>query len=201
MNELENLKLRHLKRKRNVPQKNKINFKKHLLKIGILLVLTVVTVIILKNFKTVKTYFYKHVYEQNISFASINYQYKKIFGSPIPFADLIESKTKPVFNEKLAYFEKKSYQEGVKLIVSKEYLVPALETGMVIFIGDKENYPNTVIINGINGEDIWYTNVNKLNVSLYDYIEKGNLIGSTINDELILSFKKNGKVLDYNEKI
>lgn len=169
------------------------------IKISIVLLLTISTLIILKKYPDLKEKFYQKVYEENISFASINHLYKNIFGSPIPFSDYLESKIKPVFNEKLKFYKSETYQDGVKLIVDKNYLVPSLESGMVIFVGDKDNYPNTIIIEQVNGIDVWYSNLENINVTLYDYIDKGSLIGSTIDDELYLVYKKDGKVLDYND--
>ncbi len=193
------------KRYKTSEKKNKPSYNSILYKTGIrfliTILLTVATLIILKKYPNLKDKFYNEVYEKNISFASINHFYKNIFGSPIPFSDYFESKTKPVFNEKLTYYKSEEYQDGVKLIVDKNYLVPSLESGMVVFIGDKDNYPNTIIVEQVNGINVWYSNIENINVDLYDYIDKGTLLGSTINDELYLVYKKDGKVLDYNDYI
>ena len=45
------------------------------------------------------------------------------------------------------------------------------------------------------------SNIDLLNYKLYDYVEKGELIGETINKNLILQFQKNGEYLDYKEII
>lgn len=182
----------------NTNYKNNILYKS-LVKVLIVILLTISTLIVLKKNPNFKEKFYENIYENNISFASINHMYKNIFGSAIPFSDYFESKTKPVFNEKLKFYKSEEYKDGVKLFVDKNYLVPNMESGMVVFIGDKENYPNTVIIEQVNGIDVWYSNIENININLYDYVDKGSLIGSTINDELYLVFKKDGKVLNYND--
>ena len=161
--------------------------------------LTVVTLIVLKANTKFKTPFYKHVYEDNISFAEVNKLYKKYFGSQIPFSDMFKE-TKTVFNEKLKYNNKKEYKEGVELEVDNSYLVPAIEEGMVVFVGDKENYGKTVIVSGTNGVDIWYSNINS-NVKLYDYIEKNSLIGEAIDKKIYLVFKKDKEILKYEDYI
>ncbi len=176
-------------------------FYKFGLKVLFVILLTISILIILKKYPNLKEKFYTEVYEKNISFASINNLYKNTFGNPIPFSNYFESKTKPVFSEKLHYYQSSKYQDGVKLVVDKNYLVPSLESGMIVFIGDKDNYPNTVIIEQVNGIDVWYSNLENINVNLYDYIDKGSLIGSTIDDNLYLVYKKDGKVLDYNDYI
>ena len=80
-------------------------------------------------------------------------------------------------------------------------IIPVLESGLVVFIGDKDNYKNSIIIQQVNGIDVWYSNINNSNLKLYDYVEKGTLIGETINNELFLVFKKDGKAIDYKKYI
>lgn len=183
--------------KEKEPPKNNFLYKCGI-KVLIVILLTISTMIVLKKYPNLKDKFYEEVYENNISFASINYLYKNVFGTPIPFSDYFESKTKPVFNEKMKFYKSDDYKDGVKLVVDKNYLVPSLESGMVVFIGDKDNYPNTVIIEQVNGIDVWYSNIENINVNLYDYVDKGAMLGSTINNELYLVFKKDGEVLDYH---
>lgn len=43
--------------------------------------------------------------------------------------------------------------------VSNNYLVPTLESGIVVFMGEKEGYGKTIIIEQINGIDVWYSNI------------------------------------------
>ena len=203
-NDIEKLKMqmKEKKYKKYDEKKNKTDtnfFYKFGLKILTIILLTIITLIVLKKYPKLKDKFYEEIYEKNISFASINHLYKNFFGNPIPFSDYFESKIKPVFHEKLTYYKSEDYLDGVKLIVDKNYLIPSLESGMVIFIGDKDNYPNTVIIEQVNGINVWYSNIENINVNLYDYIDKGTLIGSTISDELYLVYKKDGKILDYND--
>ena len=198
--------------RKKIKNKRKINSKKNKIykttnisiffsKVLITVVLTLITLIILKNNNKYKTIFYKEVYEKNISFATINEFYQKYFGSPLPFKNLFKDETKMVFSEKLQYNEQSKYLDGVKLIVDNNYLVPILESGMVVFIGEKEGYGNTVIIQQMDGIDVWYGNIDTVNVKLYDYVEKGNLLGEVNSNELYLVFKKNGEVLKYEEHI
>lgn len=127
---------------------------------------------------------------------SINSWYESIFGTSIPFKDFLN--TEPVFSEKLVYLEKCEYLDGLELTVSNEYLVPALDNGLVLFIGEKEGYGNVVIIENGDGINVWYGNINS-NVKLYDYVNSGELIGSTINDKLYIVYEKNGTILNYEE--
>ena len=148
----------------------------------------------LRNFRL----FYKYIYEDSINFAKINEYYEKIFGSYIPFEDTT-NKVTPVFNEKLTYISSNKYLDGVKLTVENNYLVPVLQSGLVVYMGEKEGYGNTVIVQGIDGIDIWYGNVTNISISLYDYIDKKSLLGTTKDDVLYLVYKKDGEILNYEE--
>lgn len=201
MDELEKLKKEiKNKKKKEIPRKNNHYIFKFVTKFFITIILTLITMILLKSNKSLKPEFYKQVYETNFSFAQVNNLYKKYFGSSIPFKDFFET-TKPVFNEKLIYTEANKYIDGVKLTVSDKYLVPNQLSGLVVFIGKKEGYGNTIIIQQANGIDLWYGNIDVTNVKLYDYVEEGTLIGTTKDNILYLVYKKDGKVLDYQKYI
>lgn len=180
-----------------------VKSKKHnkLSKFLILIIITLVTLISLKSNPKLRTSFYKNVLEKNFKFASINKLFKDKFGVPIPFSDILEKKeTKQVFSEKLKYSEKSKYLDGVKLKVDNNYLVPNIENGIVVFIGKKDNYGDTIIIEGTDGIDIWYSNV-KSSLKLYDYVEKGSLVGEALSNDIYLVYKKDGKVLNYEDYI
>ena len=80
-------------------------------------------------------------------------------------------------------------------------MVPTIESGIVVFIGEKENLGTTVIIEQVDGIDTFYSNININNIKLYDYIEKGELLGETKGNDLYLFFQKNGEYLDYQKYI
>ena len=190
-----------IKKKNKKTNKNRSSLYGFISKLLITIILTLITLILLKSNNKLKTFFYNKVYDNNISFAIINKWYENHFGSSIPFKELVEKDTKAVFNNKLEYSKKEKYLDGVKLSVDKNYLVPILESGMVVYIGKKEEYGNTVIVQQVNGVDVWYGNINNPNVKLYDYVEKGKLLGDVKNNNLYLVFKKDGKVLSYEKNI
>jgi stage IV sporulation protein FA len=170
-------------------------------KIFITIIITLLLLITLKRSEKFEKLFYENVFETYFNFSKINQTYEKYFGSSIPFSGIINNETKSVFSETLTYKSKEKYEDGVKLTVENEYLVPILESGMVVFIGDKDNYGKTVIIQQIDGKDVWYSSLENINVNLYDYVEKGNLLGEVEDCYLTLVFKKDGKVLDYEEEL
>ncbi len=149
------------------------SFRKYTTKIFITIILTLGVLIALKQNKTFETIFY----------------------------EIVKNEEKSVFSENLSYKKKEKYEEGVKLTVTKEYLVPVMDSGMVVFIGDKEKYGKTVIVQQVNGIDVWYSSLENVSVKLYDYVEKGDLLGDVKDTSLILVFKKDGKVLDYEKEL
>lgn len=162
-------------------------------------VLTIVCLIFLKRNASFKSFFYNNVLSINFNFASINSLYSKYFGGSLPFSDIF-SETKTVFNEHLNYDGSSDYLDGVSLNVGSDYLVPSLDTGLVVFIGDKEGYGNTIIVQQVNGVDVWYSNLSDVSVNMYEYVSKGSFIGNCDNN-LILVFKKDGNVLDYRKYV
>ena len=88
-----------------------------------------------------------------------------------------------------------------KLNVEDNYLIPIIENGIVVFIGNKDNYGKTVIIEQVDGIDVWYSNIKANNIKMYDYIEKGSLIGEVKGKKLYMVFQKDGAFLDYKKYI
>ena len=180
------------------------NNKSHKYMIGLLsrtlvtIVLFLTVLILVKTSSKNKATIYKNVYQTNFSFAMINNWYQKYFGDVVFLNKLLPAKPiVPVFNEKLVYSEQHKYKDGVKLKVDTNYLIPVLESGLVVFTGEKDGYGKCAIVQQINGIDLWYGHIDNLNVKLYDYVEKGKLLGSTMNDELYLVYQKDGQYLDY----
>ena len=77
-------------------------------------------------------------------------------------------------------------------------MVPSLKEGMVVFIGKKDNYGNTIIIEDLDGVNIWYGNIENTSLKLYDYVEAGTLLGEA-NKDLYMVFSKDDNYLDYED--
>ena len=143
-------------------------------------------------------WFKNNIYDNNINFTFFNKIYKKYINKYLPF-DLYDEKI--VMSDKFIYSGKEKYLNGVKLNVGKNYNMKSLCGGIVVYIGDKEGLGNTVIIQGTDGVDYWYSNLDNLSIKLYDYIEKDVLIGNTKDEYVYLNFLKDGKYLDYEKYI
>ena len=58
--------------------------------------------------------------------------------------------------------------------------VSLIQSGIVVYVGEKDNLGNTVIVQGVDGIDVWYSNLGNVNVSLYDYVSNGDIIKTII---------------------
>ena len=170
-------------------------FKNIVLRVLITIIVTLILLIGFKMNSNFKKTFYHYFYEENFPFSAVKNFLQEKFGTSLTFDKIVTDEE--VFNEKLSYKDKSLYHDGVKLTVSSEYMIPSLESGIVVYIGEKENYKQVVIVQQMNGVDVWYGNIKQANVKLYDYVEKGSLIGQVDNKTLYLVFQKEGKFVDY----
>ena len=140
--------------------------------------------------------FKEHVFSDTLKFTKIKNYYEKLFGDVIPKS--IED-SQIVFNEKLVYKKIDDYCDGEKLEVNTNTSISSITSGIVVFIGQKENYGNTIVIQGIDGADIWYGNIENVSIKLYDYVEKNTIIGQTKDDKLYLVIKKDNNYIKYED--
>lgn len=137
--------------------------------------------------------FYKNnIYDKSLNFNIFNGFIEKYFGN-IKIID----ENAIITNKENTYSNYNNYKDGAVLNdISSVY---PFKSGIVVFIGNKEEYGNTIIIQGMDGIDYWYSNVTDINVKLYDYVESNNIICNAENNKLYVVFMKDGKVLDYND--
>ncbi len=197
MNEIDKKKYMDIINKNKVSTEKKDNnfgkcVKNFFVKTLIVLLLFVSLAICCKRSEFLKEKITDYLYSDDISFTKIKNIYDKYLGGILPIKK--EVNTEKVFNEKLKY----SSSSGVKLEVASNYLVPSLREGMVVFIGNKEGYGNTVIIEDLDGVYNWYGNIDNTSLKLYDYVDKGTLVGE-VNNTLYLVFSKGDKYLNYEE--
>lgn len=143
-------------------------------------------------------WFKNNIYDNNLDFSYFNNIYNKYISKYLPF-DVYEEKI--VMSEGLVYQDKKDYLNGVSLNVGSNYNMYSLCGGIVVYIGEKDGLNSTVIVQGTDGVDYWYSNLDNLSVNLYDYIEKDTLIGTSKSDEIYLTFVKNGEYISYEKFI
>lgn len=184
-------------KKKLVLKKSVRNF---ITRVLITVIIFLVGMILVKSDNKIKNSILENVYNKNFEFTKLKDIYQKYFGNILSI-DQLAVKEQAVFQEKLSYQKANTYLDGVKLTVDENYMVPVLESGIVIFIGDKEGYGNTVVVEQVDGVDVYYSNISTDGVQLYDYVEKGSLLGEAKNKKLYLVFQKDGKFLNYQDYI
>lgn len=146
-----------------------------------------------------KKLYKKYVLENSLSFTKINNLYNDLFGE-IDFIKKNKDNSKPVFNN-ISYANIENYKNGIKLNVSSNETISVITSGIVVYIGEKEELGNTIIIQGNDGVDIWYSNLTDTNIKVYDYIESGTILGTSNSNEVYLTLLKDGKYMNYEEYI
>ena len=184
-------------KKKLVLKKSVRNF---ITRVLITVIIFLVGMILVKSNSDFKNIILDEVYDNNFKFTKIKDFYQKYFGNILSIDQLMVEE-QPVFKEKLSYEKADTYLDGVKLKVSDHYMVPVLESGIVIFMGEKEDYGNTVVIEQIDGVDVYYSNISTEGIQLYDYVEKGSLLGEAQDKNLYLIFQKDGDYLNYKDYI
>lgn len=167
-------------------------------------VIFVLVSLIYVNFSDKNLNFYKkNILEDNISFASLNNLYKKYVGNVATKENNKENEADEMltFNEGLIYESIEQYNNSYKLKVGKEYLVSFLKPGIIVFIGEKDGLGNTVIVQGNDGVDIWYSNVNMTVYGLYDYVSEGESLGTSNDEYIYLTLVDDGTYLKYEDYI
>lgn len=180
-------------RRKNSFSAKKVNLKpvisKFLLAIIFFLVSVIFTNMSDKNLLLYKEY----VLTESMPFTKIKGWYEDLFGEVLPNSD----NNKMVMSGHLVYKSIDKYLDGEVLTLNNNTLINNLTSGVVVYSGEKEGYGNTVIVQSVDGADIWYGNITNVSVKLYDYVEKDKLIGEVNGDKLYLVIKKDNNFIKY----
>ncbi len=107
-----------------------------------------------------------------------------------------DNKTAPVSSE-VDLKNTEEYLDGVKYHIGDNEKVLVKDSGIVTFIGKKEGYKNTIIVQQSNGYYAWYGNV-KESIKLYDYVEAGSEIGTASNEYYYVLLKDDKPIKNEN---
>lgn len=139
------------------------------------------------------------IYDNNFSFSYFRGLYNKYLGGIFPIEDHFLFQVHSVFRDDLVYQNISDYEDGAILNVNQDYVVPSIQSGIVVYIGEKEKYQNVIIIEGDDGVDVWYGNLCNITVQLYDNIDKGTYLGEVCDHSLYLVFSKGNTFIDYHK--
>lgn len=169
-----------------------------IVKILIVIILFLASLIYIKRSDKNKDTYERIVYNNSLSFAKIYNVYKEYLGDVIPFKNTLNDNTKLVSDEKITYEKIIKEEDGYMLSVSNSYLAPAIKSGIVIKVDEKSSYKTMITIQDKSGLNITYGCLDNINVKLYDYVSKGEILG-TADKKLYLIFEKDDKYLSYEE--
>lgn len=143
-----------------------------------------------------KELYQKYVLEDSLEFTKINELYQSVFGS----VDITKKNndSEVVFGS-ITYTNVEPFKNGVKLTVGMNEVVNVITSGIVVFIGDKDDLGNTIIIQGNDGVDIWYSNITDSDIKVYDYVEAGSILGTSNSEDIYLTICKDGEFMSYEE--
>ena len=130
--------------------------------------------------------------KDSMSFIYINNIYNKYFGSIIPTLNDNDISVVNTSN----YNNMDNYLNGKIIYLDPNSSVLSLSSGIIVYIGEKEGYGNTIIVQGNDGVDIWYGNILNTTYNLYDYVNVNDIIGIT-KDNLYIVLMKDNNYIDY----
>lgn len=166
-------------------------FKKILSKLFTIVIFTMIVITLSNTSPKFKSFIVDKVLNSTIDFSFVNKLSNKVTN-----IFKTSNNTLPVVKEENN--RKERYKDGIKYIVNKGASVNIKDSGIVTYIGNKDGYNNTVIIQQSNGYYAWYGNI-KEEVKLYDYIESGSKIGETLTNEYYYILLKDNKPVNLNE--
>ena len=186
-----------------IPSKNNANEKlkyfKGLISRTLIVIIFVLVSLIFTNISDDNKKLYKeYVLENSLGFTKINNLYEKILGK-VDIASPSKNNTTSVFLNTINYSNIESFKNGFNLALNPGEIINTITSGIIVYIGDKDDLGNTVIVQGNDGVDIWYSNITDTDIKVYDYIESGSILGTANSDYIYLTLNKDGKYLSYEE--
>lgn len=137
--------------------------------------------------------FVTYTFENDFKFATVAAWYERQFGKPLALLpeNLPNEETESVSQASYDYavpvtgkvvepfdLEKK----GIMIETGSDAEIECIQDGFVVFVGQRDNLNNTVIVQHNDGSESWYGNLQDVDVALYDYIKSGHKIGKAIKD-------------------
>ncbi|RSD23303.1 M23 family metallopeptidase [Mesobacillus subterraneus] len=135
----------------------------------------------------------KHTMEQEFQFAAVSDWYQEQFGKPLA---LLPAKNAGGESDQENASESTEYAlpasgkiledfgdngQRITIETGKGAEVEAMNEGLVHFVGMKEGFGKTVIVQHADKSETWYGNLDGIDVNLYEYISKGTKVGTAMD--------------------
>ena len=175
-----------------VKKKNKSSIiKKFLNKLFTIIIFTMLVITISNYSPKFRNFIIDKVLNDTMDFSVVNNFINK-FTSVFKEKEEVQNVSSNIDTKK-----HEKYLDGIKYIIGDNEEVLIKDSGIVTFIGNKDGYNNTIVVQQSNGYYAWYGNINE-SVKLYDYIEKGSVIG-TSSQEYYYVLLKDDKPINIDE--
>lgn len=162
------------------------------------IIFLMVSIILIKSNSHIKSFYQEDVLTKQINFTKFNNLYTKYFGNILPDYTVPNVPTQVASNTSLDYTNGTPYLNGTKLETTENYPIPIITSGIIVFLGNKDDLGPTCIIQGIDGVDIWYSHIDTSSLNLYDYVTEGKILAPTEDDYFYLTIDSNGTYLTYD---
>lgn len=169
-----------------------LNMKNTITKVLISVIFVFASLIYVKFSDENETLYKEYILTNSMSFMTINEIYENYFGDITPSINNEEF----VFSDELVYTAIETVDDK-EIITLTSSVITSLCGGIVVYIGEKDDYGYTVIVQGNDSNNIWYGNLDNVSLSLYDYIEEGEIIGEAIDKTLYLTIKNGNEIISY----
>lgn len=128
-------------------------------------------------------------FTREFQFAQVSHWYEKKFGEPLALIPNSGSKKMKVDKNKQPGYAipvngtvtetfKDTGEKGILLETGSNAEVNAVKQGFVTFVGKKKGLGKTVVIQLQDGGEAWYGKLAKVDVGLYDYVQRGKKVGT-----------------------
>lgn len=157
----------------------------------LLSIIFVLSILIINNYDD-KGIVNKYLKENNFPFNKFKKEYDKLLGG-----FYFNNKEDIAVSNNLDYYNPQKYYDGESFQVDSN-LVKCISSGVVVYVGPKDNFNNTIIIQTSDGYNIWYGNIQNPLVNIYDYINTNDYIGE-VENIVYLKIVGKDKNLTYSE--
>ena len=162
------------------------------------IIFLMLSVILIKSNNNIRKFYQEDILTKQINFTKFNNLYTKYFGNILPDYTVPNVPTQIASNTEFDYTNGTPYLNGTKLETTENYPVPIITSGIIVFLGNKDDLGPTCIIQGVDGVDIWYSHIDISSLNLYDYVTEGKILAPTESDYFYLTIDSNGTYLTYD---
>jgi len=134
----------------------------------------------------------------DMNFTMVSHWYEQIFGHPLAFLPTNERKSQifsghkesesskdfavPVSGNRTVTEHFSAKKKGITVEAAVNAEVKAIDSGLVIFVGNKASIGKTIVIQHKDGTESWYGRLENVDVKQYDNVKKDQKLG-TVTDE------------------